>query len=107
MQILNPAEYLRPEMNAHVSFLAPETGRSSAPAGETLSIPRSAVIEKDGKSSVFVLDGSHVLQKEVELGRDLGDRVEVATGIGPNDQVVIAGPEGLSSGQRVKVKNPS
>lgn len=107
VKILKPDSFLRPEMNAHVSFLAPETGRSSAPAGETLSIPRSAVIEKDGKSSVFVLDGSHVLLKEVELGRDLGDRVEVAAGIGPNDQVVIAGPEGLSSGQRVKVKNPS
>ncbi|MGE5325479.1 MAG: hypothetical protein ACM3NO_00455, partial [Deltaproteobacteria bacterium] len=83
----------------------PATTKSSAPAGETLSIPRSAVIEKDGKSSVFVVNGSHVLLKEVELGRDLGDRVEVSTGIGANDQVVISGPEGLSSGQRVKVKS--
>ncbi|HET7841432.1 MAG TPA: efflux RND transporter periplasmic adaptor subunit [Terriglobia bacterium] len=107
VKILKPDEYLRPEMNAHVSFLAPETSKSSAPAGETLSIPRSAVVQKDGKPSVFVLDGSHVRQQEVELGRDLGDRVEVSTGIGPNDQVVISVPDGLSSGQRVKVKSQS
>ena len=107
VKILKPDSYLRPEMNGHVSFLAPETGKTSTPAGEALSIPRSAVIEKDGKSSVFVLDGSHVQLKEVELGRDLGDRVEVAAGVGPNDQVVISGPDGLSSGQRVKVKNQS
>lgn len=105
VKILKPDSYLRPEMNGHVSFLAPETGKSAAPAGETLSIPRSAVVEKDGKPSVFVLDGSHVRLREVELGRDLGDRVEVAAGIGPNDQVVTAGPQGLSSGQRVKVKS--
>ncbi len=107
VKILKPDSYLRPEMNAHVSFLAPETGKSAGPEGELLSIPRSAVVQKDGKPNVFVLDGSHVRLQEVELGRDLGDRVVVATGIGPNDRVVTAGPEGLSSGQRVKVKSQS
>jgi HlyD family secretion protein len=103
VKILKPDGYLRPEMNGHVSFLAPEEKQSSS-AGETLSIPRSAVVERDGKNSVFVLEGSHVRLRDVQLGHDLGDRVEVVEGIGPNDRVVIAGPDGLASGQRVKVK---
>ena len=106
VKILNPDDYLRPEMNGHVSFLAPEKGKASA-ASETLSVPHTAVVDRDGKSSVFVVDGSHVRLREVQLGRDLGDRVEVVEGLGPNDQVVVAGPDGLASGQRVKIKKQS
>jgi HlyD family secretion protein len=102
VKISNPDDYLRPEMNAHVAFLA------SSPSGsgtrEMLSVPRSALIQSEGKTSVFVLEGSHVKLREVQLGRDLGDRMEVAEGLGPNDRVVVRGPEGLAAGQRVKVK---
>jgi HlyD family secretion protein len=104
VKILKPDDYLRPEMNAHVSFLAPAAEKTKA-SSETLSVPRSALVHKDGTSSVFVLDGSHVRLQEVQLGRDLGDRVEVVGGIGPNDKIVTAGPDGLTSGQRVKVKS--
>jgi HlyD family secretion protein len=104
VKILKPDDYLRPEMNGHVSFLAPETAKTKT-SSETLSIPRSALVEKDGKSSVFVLDGSHVQLREIQLGRDLGDRVEVVGGIGPNDRIVTADPGGLTPGQRVKVKS--
>lgn len=102
VKILHPDEYLRPEMNGHVSFLAPATGQPAS--RETLSIPRSALFQKDGKSAVFALDGSHAQLREIRLGRDLGDRVEVVEGLGPNDRVVVRGLEGLTSGQRVKVK---
>src|SRR6516162_744080 len=102
VKILHPDEYLRPEMNGHVSFLAPATGQPQA--RETLSLPRSALFQRDGKSAVFVLDGSHVQLREIRLGRDFGDRVEVVEGLGPNDRVVVRGLEGLTSGQRVKVK---
>ena len=105
VKILKPDEYLRPEMNAHVSFLAPS---SQAEAGgaprEMLSIPRAAIVQNEGKSAVFVLDGSHVRLRDIEVGRDLGERLEVASGLGPNDKIVVRGLEGLTSGQRVRVK---
>jgi HlyD family secretion protein len=103
VKILKPDDYLRPEMNAHVSFLGPnQAARSSS--SEMLSIPRAALIQNEGKSSVFVLEGSRVRLREVQLGRDLGDRMEVVEGLGANDRVVVRGLEGLTSGQRVKVK---
>jgi HlyD family secretion protein len=109
VKILQPDEYLRPEMNAHVSFLAPAAKGSAAenPPQEMLSIPRAAIVQNEGKSAVFVLDGSRVQLKQVEVGSDLGDRLEVASGLGPNDRVVIRGLEGLTSGQRVRVKQGS
>jgi HlyD family secretion protein len=103
VKVLQPDEYLRPEMNAHVSFLGPESSKSVSQ--ETLTVPRSAVFQKEGKQAVFVLDGSHVQLHEIQIGRDLGDKVEVASGVGPNDRVVVRGGEGLTSGQRVKVKS--
>lgn len=103
VKILKPDDYLRPEMNAHVNFLAPETAQKSTTA-QTLSIPRSALVTRDGKSAVFVVEGTHVQLRPVELGRDLGDRMEVVEGVGPNDRVVTDGSDGLKSGERVKVK---
>jgi HlyD family secretion protein len=103
VKILKPDDYLRPEMNAHLSFLAPSSTGGNSPR-DMLSIPRGAVIQNEGKSAVFVLDGSRVRLREIQLGRDLGDRMEVADGLGPNDKVVVRGVEGLTSGQRVKAK---
>lgn len=102
VKILHPDEYLRPEMNGHVSFLAPANGQPAS--RETLSIPRAALFQKDGKSAVFALEGSHVQLREIRVGRDFGDRVEVVEGLSPNDRVVVRGLEGLTSGQRVKIK---
>ena len=102
VKILDPDEYLRPEMNGHVSFLAAANGQPAS--RETLSIPRAALFQKDGKPAVFALESSHVQLREIRVGRDFGDRVEVVEGLGPNDRVVVRGLEGLASGQRVKIK---
>ncbi len=102
VKILVPDQYLRPEMNAHVSFLAATDGK--AVAREMLSVPRSALVQKEGKAAVFVLEGSRARLREIQVGRDLSDRVEVLEGVGPNDKVVVRGLEGLTSGQRVKVR---
>ncbi len=102
VKVLVPDQYLRPEMNAHVSFLVATEGK--AVAREMRSVPRSALVQKEGKASVFVLEGSRARLREIQVGRDLGDRVEVVDGVGPNDKVVVRGLEGLTSGQRVKVR---
>lgn len=106
VKVLRPDAFLRPEMNAHVSFLAP-TQSSTNPSRQMLSIPRSALVQKEGKTMVFVLEGSRAQTREIQLGRELGERVEVVDGLSPNDQVVIRGLESLTAGQRVKVVKKS
>lgn len=109
VKVLKPDSFLRPEMNAHVSFLTPVAAgaKPEESAREILFIPRSAIVQSDGKPAVFVLDGSHVQLKRIGVGRDMGERLEVADGLGPNDRIVIRGLEGLTSGQRVRVKQGS
>jgi HlyD family secretion protein len=102
VKVLHPDAYLRPEMNAHVSFLAP-TSASKNPSREMLSIPRGALVQKEGKTAVFVVEGSRAQTREIQVGRDFGDRVEVVDGLSPNDQVIVRGLENLTAGQRVRV----
>jgi HlyD family secretion protein len=102
VKVLEPDAYLRPEMNAHVSFLAPPAGDRSE-SRDALWVPGAAVVERDGKSMVFVLDGSRVRRREIHAGRTLRDRVEVLDGVGPNDRAVVRGADTLKPDQRVKV----
>jgi multidrug efflux pump subunit AcrA (membrane-fusion protein) len=60
--------------------------------------------QKEGKTAVFVIDGSHAKLREIQVGRELGDRVEVVDGLSPNDRIVVRGVDGLTAGQRVRVK---
>jgi HlyD family secretion protein len=103
VKILHPDAYLRPEMNAHVSFLAPAENQKPS-SREIITIPRPAMTQKDGKPAVFVVDGSHARLREIQVGRDLGDRVEVVDGLSPNDRIVVRGVDALTPGQRVRVK---
>jgi multidrug efflux pump subunit AcrA (membrane-fusion protein) len=61
--------------------------------------------QKDGKTVVFVIDGSHARLREIQVGRDLGDRVEVLDGLSPNERIVVRGVDALTPGQRVRVKS--
>lgn len=76
-----------------------ELGNSGA-----LTVPQQAVVVRDGFSYVFRLNtDQRVSQIKVQLGRRVGDRVEVLNGIGA-DVVLIAGGAGfLNDGDLVKV----
>jgi multidrug efflux pump subunit AcrA (membrane-fusion protein) len=55
--------------------------------------PRMAVVGPDGR----------VVLKPVRLGRDFGTKVEVATGIGANDRVILNPPASIETGDLVRV----
>src|SRR5437763_8227141 len=52
VQILNPDDYLRPEMNSTVKFQAEERKTQSGPSGAF--VPSTALRERDGKKVVFI-----------------------------------------------------
>jgi RND family efflux transporter MFP subunit len=51
---------------------------------------------------VFVVDGGTARRRMVELGARVGNRVVVASGIEPGDQLVTVGVHGLESGDAVR-----
>jgi len=68
-----------------------------------LVIPRKAILYKQNKSHVFVLNRGQVSQREVLLGLLEEDQVEVTEGLDEGEVIVIVGVEGLKDGQRVDV----
>jgi hypothetical protein len=44
-----------------------------------------------------------VVLKPIVLGRDFGSEVEVVSGIGPNDAVILNPPDALVGNQRVRL----
>ena len=88
----NPQARLKPGMFATAEVV---TGISSADA---IMIPSSALQKIEGKPTVFVRekDGSFA-KRELELGREFGNSVEVKSGLKEGEQVVVAGAFTLKS----------
>lgn len=75
-----------------------ELGRSPA-----LTLPQTAVVLREGFAYLFRLEGdARVAQVKVELGRRLGERVEVLSALPAGTQVVESGASFLADGDTVK-----
>ncbi|MBC8461552.1 MAG: efflux RND transporter periplasmic adaptor subunit [Deltaproteobacteria bacterium] len=68
-----------------------------------LVIPRRAILYKQNKTYVFVMNRNQVSQREVFLGLLEEDHVEVTNGLNEGEVIVVVGVEGLKDGQRVDV----
>src|SRR4029453_4699451 len=61
---------------------------------DALSVPRNAVLEKDGKKIVYRRSGSEFPPVEVALGPAAVGRVIVETGLSPGDEIALRDPTG-------------
>src|SRR5260370_32019982 len=67
-------------------------------------IPSTALVTGNQGTKVATLDGNNkVVLKNVQLGRDLGDSVEVLAGLSPSDRIINSPPETLATGAAVRV----
>src|SRR6202790_3311422 len=69
-----------------------------------VTIPSTALVTGNQGTQVATLDGNDkVVLKSVQLGRDLGDSVEVIAGLSPSDRIVDSPPETLAAGDTVRL----
>lgn len=100
VKVLNPDDYLRPEMNASVAFFSDAPMAPAARAKPVILIPASAI--KDG--AVFVtLDGKAV-RRPVKTGAASGTQVRIEGGLIGGEDLIPNPPEGLKDGSRVRMK---
>jgi HlyD family secretion protein len=102
VQVLNPDEYLRPEMNATVKFLADEPkNKSTQPSGAF--VPANAVRDQDGKKVVFLAFDGKARLREVHV---LSQRTDgfLVDGLVGGESVITKGPQNLKDGDTIKVK---
>jgi multidrug efflux pump subunit AcrA (membrane-fusion protein) len=69
-----------------------------------LSVPSSALIfDAKGLSIATVSADNRVVVKPVSIERDLGAVVELASGLSPNDRVIVNPPDGIGNGALVRL----
>src|SRR5947207_4530734 len=105
VQILNPDEYLRPEMNSTVKFLADETTHaSSQPQG--IFVPTTALRDRDGKKVVFIAFNGKALMRQVRVISQRSGGLLVQ-GLNGGEDVITSGPQDLKDGNKIKIKGQS
>lgn len=92
----NPRGELVTGLFAYVEL---ETGRVAG----RLVVPADAVLVRQGRDLVFVVDGGRAAWTYVTVGRRSGDLVEIVEPLAPGDSVAVAGHHALSHDAAVAV----
>jgi len=101
VRFLDRDKRLLPEMSAKVAFLEREV--QPGEGKPRVALPPAAVVQRDGKSVVYVVTGDHVVQTPVTLGPKLGDMVEVVSGVKAGDRIATKPLDKLRDKSRVKM----
>jgi RND family efflux transporter MFP subunit len=72
-----------------------------------LVVPVGAVQLSDRRAFAFVIEGDVARRREVRIGVDGGDWLEITEGLGSGDRVVTAGIDMLADGMKVRISNPT
>ena len=112
VKLMDPASDPRilPDMGVKVTFLDEEDkpkasakGKPEEPAFVAM-VPQAAIRNDGATKYVFVVNNGSLQRHAVTVGPARGSDVEILAGLQPGAQVVVKGPEGLSDGQAVQLK---
>lgn len=92
---------LQPGSSAKAAMLA--AGHFELPGRPALVLPAEALLLRDGRALVFVLDGDSARARPVQTGRRQDGAMEVVAGLRAGERVVLQGAGFLRDGERVRV----
>lgn len=101
VKVLNPDEFLRPEMNASVAFVSSEKSATPAAAGKpVVFIPTSTVREE----KVYILLGDKVVVRAIRTSGNTPQGLRVEDGLIGGEDLIVNPPAGLKDGDKVRRK---
>lgn len=74
--------------------------------GETvkvLTVPQSAVVQKQGLYYVFTVDNGVAVRRQIEIGEVNGSTIIVMAGVQPGEQVIVSSVNRINDGDTVRV----
>lgn len=84
-EVTNPSGRLRDGMFAEITI-------DTTGGGEVVSVPRTAVVDEQGKKIVYVYDGGERFEKRVvRVGSEGQTSIEIQSGLKPGERVVVEG----------------
>lgn len=93
-------EYLRPDMSVRINFLAEAPKADDRPR---IVVSRGAVRDEGEQAFVWMVRNRQARRVSVRLGEDLGDAVQVTSGLDGGEALIVSGLETLQEGMLVEV----
>ena len=97
VDVNNGDHKLRPGQYAFVHLPIP-------PSNASMTLPSNVLLFRSEGLQVGVVRGGHVQLVPVTVGHDYGAKVEITSGLTPQDQVILNPSDSLSQGQPVRVE---
>ncbi len=100
VHVLNPDDYLRPDMNATVSFYN-DVKTGATPAAERIIVVPQAAVQN---GNVFAVVNGRARKKQVSVRGTSDKGVLIASGLIGGEDLIVSPPANLKDGQKVEVK---
>lgn len=105
VKVLNPDEFLRPEMNASVAFLADEKPKAAAGGASSKPVVMAPTAAVRG-DSVFVLVNGKAVRKRVKTAGSTSNGVRIEEGLIGGEDLILDPPADLKDGAAVRAGGP-
>jgi RND family efflux transporter MFP subunit len=109
--ILEPSADVKPELTASVTFQqAPavpadaNAGAAAPPATPIVVVSKRAIVQRGAQTSVWVVTNGIAATRNVTLGPERLDQVEVKSGLAPGEAVIINAPDTVLDHGHVRVR---
>ena len=103
VKVLDPDDYLRPEENANVRFVADEKNKTTQTVSSGAIVPTSTVHDNGGKRVVLIAFNGRATMREVKVLSQRSDGYLV-DGLTGGEDVIVNAPADLKDGDRIKIK---
>jgi len=90
-----------PDMSAKVAFLSREL--TAAERTPRTAVPKTAVLNRNNQQIIFAVNSGKASLVQVTTGEELGEMVEIKSGLNAGDKIILNPPGRMKSGDRVKV----
>jgi HlyD family secretion protein len=105
VKIAAPDERLLPDMSVRVNFLA--EARPATPGDAVVLVPRAAVRRDGGTTYVWRVEDGRARRTPVAIGTELGDQIQIASGVAGGDTLIVGDATALADGAAVEVAKPN
>ncbi|HZK57244.1 MAG TPA: efflux RND transporter periplasmic adaptor subunit [Clostridia bacterium] len=92
----NSEQKIRPGMNGEVKL-------SMDTVDSAIVIKGDAVLDKEDKKMVFIVEDNTAIEREVITGLDTGDYIEIKEGLEEGEHIIVEGQHYVENGGKVKV----
>jgi membrane fusion protein (multidrug efflux system) len=98
VEVSDPTRRLKPGMFGRVNIVYDMHAQA-------LQVPRSAIIDEAGETSVFVVEEAKAVRKMIKTGYSNNGNIEVLDGLTGSEKIVVVGQAGLREGSKVSIIN--